>query len=125
MAGFLEKLWDETIAGPTPDLVNRGIRNFQSQRSNGPPKLNSDPVSRSITLLRTRSLPVGPGSDPSSPRTPGTPSEDMRRFSRKGPPAMEAIEDADPTSPTDFNKCVGSLRSADEMEMERRFWHEN
>ncbi|XP_062087888.1 dormancy-associated protein homolog 4 isoform X2 [Humulus lupulus] len=102
--GFLHKLWDETLAGPTPETGLAKLRKYDSFAgatstnttttvpSSTPPQVvvpplhdNSDGVSRSITILRTNSSPPFrtfstdvPGSDPDSPSgrcsAPGTPT---------------------------------------------------
>lgn len=85
--GFLHKLWDETLAGPTPDSGLGKLRKYNSfsgARSSapaapasmmmGPVDDHLIPVSRSITILRgnsptMRNASVTPdsGSVPSSP----------------------------------------------------------
>ncbi|KAK3413585.1 hypothetical protein EUGRSUZ_I02133 [Eucalyptus grandis] len=90
--GFLHKLWDETLAGPTPDSGLGGLRKYDSfpssrssaaRRSAPPPPAAgalSHPdlpaVTRSITIVRTtpalRSISGDPGSGPSTPSTPST-----------------------------------------------------
>nr|KAJ0213926.1 hypothetical protein LSAT_V11C400193500 [Lactuca sativa] len=79
--GFLHNLWDETLAGPTPDSGIGKLRKYKSLRvrsgSNIDPSNADDisPVSRSITILRSNSLSASSdsGSSPSSPSTPVTP----------------------------------------------------
>lgn len=116
--GFLNKLWDETLAGPMPDTGLSKLRKYKSfsgTRSTPPPPpppplplpLSSGQVAagtdcvdhevqvtRSITILRNNSNPLGrnlsidvPGSEPDSPTsstprtpvTPATPAENLKR----------------------------------------------
>ena len=118
--GFLDKLWDETLAGPTPDTGLGRLRkydSFSSVRSPPPLTLGDVPVSRSITILRTnsafRNFSGDSGSDPNSPSgcstpgspfSPGTPSEDFKRLTRKK--KGEAFERAEPRSPTVYDWIV-------------------
>ncbi|CAH8260438.1 unnamed protein product [Arabidopsis lyrata] len=64
--GFLHKLWDETLAGPTPENGLGKLRNHISGE-NGNRKL----------MVNLRRVPDSPdrSSNPGSPLTPGTPSE--------------------------------------------------
>ncbi|PWA43564.1 dormancy-associated protein 4 [Artemisia annua] len=80
--GFLDHLWDETLAGPNPDSGIGKRRAFkplrlQSATNNiGPSNVDENlPISRSITVLRSNSLTSSPAtpSTPSSPLTPTTP----------------------------------------------------
>jgi len=92
--GFLHKLWDETLAGPAPESGLGKLRKCNSVSAVRSPNhpvaaasrslhprdrhqidghdhhldYHNIQVSRSITILRTRS--VDHGSDSSSPRTP-------------------------------------------------------
>ena len=65
--GFLDHLWDETLAGPNPDSGIGKRRAFKYLR---------------ITVLRSNSITSSPAtlSTPSSPLTPTTPGTP---FSRK------------------------------------------
>lgn len=68
--GFLHNLWDETLAGPAPESGRSKLRNNAlSDRSSGRHALVNTPVSRSITMLRSDSVP----SSPTTPTTPGSP----------------------------------------------------
>lgn len=68
--GFLHKLWDETLAGPAPDSgLSKLRKNALSDRSSARHVLDNIPVSRSITILRSDSVP----SSPTTPATPGSP----------------------------------------------------
>ncbi|KAK9056542.1 hypothetical protein SSX86_023904 [Deinandra increscens subsp. villosa] len=72
--GFFRNLWDEALAGPTPDPGVGKFRRYNSlfaRRSDNNPATgnhaeDTTPVSRSITILRTNSLSSS-GSAPSSP----------------------------------------------------------
>ncbi|XP_022151606.1 dormancy-associated protein homolog 4-like [Momordica charantia] len=98
MTSFLHKLWDETVAGPTPDTGLGKLRKYDSiSPSELPPIKISDeiPVTRSITILRRNSdfrtssedrhrrMPdsIAGISSPRTPVTPGTPEFDLKRFS--------------------------------------------
>lgn len=79
--GFLEKLWDETLAGPTPETGLGKLRKYNSfsAASSGvrlPPVKDHDVpvVTRSIMIIRnTVSEPVSPSSSAATtPRTPNT-----------------------------------------------------
>ena len=65
--GFLHKLWDETVAGPTPENGLKKLRNYISATKKSNQKLMVNPG-------RVPDSPVG-SSIPGSPLTPGTPSE--------------------------------------------------
>jgi hypothetical protein len=87
--GFLDKLWDETLAGPTPETGLGKLRKYNSfsassSGARSPPVKDDVPISRSIMIIRTNnanfggrgtmSEPVSPcSSAPSTPRTPHTP----------------------------------------------------
>ncbi|XP_021720414.1 dormancy-associated protein homolog 4-like isoform X1 [Chenopodium quinoa] len=126
--GFLDRLWDETLAGPAPDKGLGKLRKYKSlsaARSPDHPIVTNTtryqdhdrrddhdqtvPVSRSITILRTKSLTVEPGfaasspsstsSGPSSPFSPAGKSPDMKRRMMRKKPTFEPSEHAEPTSP--------------------------
>ncbi|PIN09564.1 hypothetical protein CDL12_17865 [Handroanthus impetiginosus] len=108
--GFLHKLWDETLAGPTPDTGLGKLRkynSFSAARSSAAPPLDVTvpshddnqliPISRSITVVRSEahrnlnvsvgspsvpSSPVG-SSAPSSPFSPSTPGGNFKKFTRR------------------------------------------
>ncbi|XP_010487212.1 PREDICTED: dormancy-associated protein homolog 4-like [Camelina sativa] len=63
---FLHKLWDETLAGPTPEYGLGKLRNHTSSE-NGHRKL----------LVNLGCVPDSPNGsrNPASPMTPGTPNE--------------------------------------------------
>ncbi|KAH9665392.1 auxin-repressed protein [Citrus sinensis] len=83
--GFLHKLWDETLAGPTPDSGLGKLRK----------NLSGDPGS-----------PSGSCSSPRTPLTPGTPPGDFKRFTRRKPLAQALEERAEPRSPTVYDWIV-------------------
>ncbi|KAF3451986.1 hypothetical protein FNV43_RR08082 [Rhamnella rubrinervis] len=114
---FLHKLWDETLAGPAPDAGLGKLRkydSFSATRSRSMVLDHDVPVTRSITLLRTKSTtasnlsvdvpgsspesPAGPGT-PGTPLTPGTPEGFYKKFTRRKSSAV-ALERAEPTSLT-------------------------
>lgn len=91
--GLLDKLWDETLAGPPPDSGLGKLRKYNSfsAKSAAAPPLDvvspphDDKVSRSITVLRNNihrnlSVSVDSLSVPSSPSGSSAPSSP---FSRK------------------------------------------
>lgn len=69
--GFLDNLWDETVAGAAPESggLSKLGKNALSNRSYARHALDNNPVSRSITMLRSESVP----SSPTTPITPGSP----------------------------------------------------
>ncbi|XP_061375229.1 dormancy-associated protein homolog 4 isoform X2 [Gastrolobium bilobum] len=95
--GFLHKLWDETLAGPTPETGLGKLRKYNSfstttNRSQVAPVGKDVPISRSITIVRTHSNfrtttsdPVSPSVPitPRSPLTPETPGGDFKKFTRR------------------------------------------
>ncbi|KAG8380200.1 hypothetical protein BUALT_Bualt07G0168700 [Buddleja alternifolia] len=108
--GFLHKLWDETLAGPTPDTGLGKLRKYNSFSATrsaaapplsgvAPPPPDDDhiPISRSITVVRRdghRNLNVSDGSSsepsspagstaPSSPFSPTTPGGNFKKFTRR------------------------------------------
>ncbi|KAJ1408282.1 Dormancy/auxin associated protein [Sesbania bispinosa] len=75
MMGFLHKLWDETLAGPTPETGLGKLRKYNSVPATvfRSPVAEDVPISRSITIVRTHSTFRNTTSDPSSPSVPITP----------------------------------------------------
>uniref|UniRef100_A0A5B6ZI98 Putative auxin-repressed 12.protein isoform X2 n=1 Tax=Davidia involucrata TaxID=16924 RepID=A0A5B6ZI98_DAVIN len=120
--GFLHKLWDETLAGPTPDTGLGKLRKYDSfSAARSPPSADQIPVTRSITILRTNSTPrnvsVDSGSFPSSPAGSSTPTSpfspitpgpggDFKRLTRRKSSRPEAFEHAEPRSPTVYDWIV-------------------
>uniref|UniRef100_A0A7N0T2T1 Uncharacterized protein n=1 Tax=Kalanchoe fedtschenkoi TaxID=63787 RepID=A0A7N0T2T1_KALFE len=108
--GFLDSLWDETVAGPAPDSAAGRLRKYKSlsamqlqqQLSSG--SVADDvpaPISRRITVLRHKSvyknLMEPPGSptgseSPRSPLSPRTPREDFKKLMRKRSDGYEKAE---------------------------------
>ncbi|KGN45459.1 hypothetical protein Csa_016028 [Cucumis sativus] len=88
MSSFLHKLWDETLAGPTPDNGLGKLRKYDpvSASESSSVKISGDvPVTRSITILRRRNYDFRNLADdrdgrmidsPRTPLTPGTPDLD-------------------------------------------------
>ncbi|XP_038896212.1 dormancy-associated protein homolog 4-like [Benincasa hispida] len=110
MTTFLHKLWDETLAGPTPDTGLGKLRKYDpvSASESPPVKISGDiPVTRSITILTRgnsgfrnflddrngRMIDSGITS-PRTPLTPGTPECDLKRFPWKRSSA-ESLEQDD------------------------------
>ncbi|KAL9235516.1 hypothetical protein vseg_010267 [Gypsophila vaccaria] len=131
--GFLDKLWDETLAGPAPETGLGRFRKYNSLsavRSPNHPMVNvashyhdnhgldhTVQVSRCIKILRPKNLSVEPGSGsstpssgPSSPYSPGsTRDSDVKRFSRKKH-QLDPMDQASPTSPTVYDWImIGAL----------------
>uniref|UniRef100_A0A5B6ZGL1 Putative Dormancy/auxin associated family protein n=1 Tax=Davidia involucrata TaxID=16924 RepID=A0A5B6ZGL1_DAVIN len=129
--GFLHKIWDETLAGPTPDTGLGKLRKYDSfSAARSPPDpvitvADEIPVTRTITILRTNSTPsprivsVDPGSVPSSPPSSSTPiptspfspitpgpGGDFKRLTRRKSSRPEAFEHAEPRSPTVYDWIV-------------------
>ncbi|XP_020228382.1 dormancy-associated protein homolog 4 isoform X2 [Cajanus cajan] len=110
--GFLDKLWDETLAGPTPETGLGKLRKYNSfpaggaaARSAPPPDV---PISRSITIVRA---PCGLGttgsassSAPTTPKTPETPGGDFKKFTRR----KSTAESAENRSPTIYDWVIMS-----------------
>ncbi|CAK8560494.1 unnamed protein product [Lathyrus sativus] len=116
--GFLDKLWDETLAGPLPESGLGKLRKYNSfSASSGfqsPLPVKEDvPITRSIMIIRsnsnfgrgTVSEPVSPcSSTPISPRTPlspETPGDNFKKFTRRK--LQIDSESSDNRSPTIFN----------------------
>ncbi|KAF8406826.1 hypothetical protein HHK36_005947 [Tetracentron sinense] len=55
--GFLDKLWDDPLAGPTPETGLGKLRKYESFSATRSPPIVSDetPISRSITILKNSS----------------------------------------------------------------------
>ncbi|KAK4427432.1 Dormancy-associated protein4 [Sesamum alatum] len=112
--GFLHKLWDETLAGPTPETGLGKLRkhnSFSSTRSSATAASsplavavpshddNLIPISRSITVVRSDahrnlsvsvdspsmpSSPVG-STAPNSPFSPSSPGGNFKKLTRRRP----------------------------------------
>ncbi|CAA2957463.1 dormancy-associated homolog 4-like [Olea europaea subsp. europaea] len=132
--GFLHKLWDETLAGPTPDSGLGKLRKYNSfsaaaTRSAAalpsdviPPPLDDQiPISRSITILRTSpgsprnlntsldsgSVPNSPAgsSTPTSPFSPSTPGGNFKKLTRRKSTSA-SVHQSDPKSLTSYDWIV-------------------
>ncbi|KAF8393675.1 hypothetical protein HHK36_021922 [Tetracentron sinense] len=118
--GLLDKLWDDTLAGPTPETGLGKLRKYDTFSASRSPPIISDetPVSRSITILRNNSnfrnfsadsgsAPTSPAgsSTPTSPFSPATPRGDFKRLGRRNS-TSEAFERAEPRSPTVYDWVV-------------------
>ncbi|XP_027337648.1 dormancy-associated protein homolog 4 isoform X2 [Abrus precatorius] len=107
MMGFLHKLWDETLAGPTPETGLGKLRKYNSFSGGAAlrlPMAEEIPISRSITIVRTQSGfrstttpdPASP-SVPVTPRTPltsETPGSDFKKLTGRKSLA-ETVENAE------------------------------
>ncbi|XP_038878401.1 dormancy-associated protein homolog 4-like [Benincasa hispida] len=122
---FLQKLWDETLAGPAPDSGLSRLRKYNSfSASRSPPMLSNDVVSNippsiqipSPTLSQNQtSFPESPIASSSTPRTPpSTPPEtprgdDMKRLARRRSidyPRRRPLEGPEQTSPSVYDWIV-------------------
>ncbi|KZV27546.1 auxin-repressed 12.5 kDa protein [Dorcoceras hygrometricum] len=130
--GFLHKLWDETLAGPTPESGLGKLRKYNSfsgTRSAADPSQavvapddRLPQISRSITIIRNSnnsapasrnlnvsvdspSAPSSPAScsTPTSPFSPSTPGGNFKKLTRRKCAA------ADPKSPHGYDWFVSSL----------------
>ncbi|KAG6415860.1 hypothetical protein SASPL_123279 [Salvia splendens] len=129
--GLLDKLWDETLAGPTPDSGLGKLRkynSFSARSSAAPP---SDPVPpppinkvspsipvpgsginnyRNLTVsVDSPSLPSSPScsSTPTSPFTPNTPGAagNFKKLTRRKS-ATAAVQNSVAKSPTGYDWWV-------------------
>ncbi|KFK35663.1 hypothetical protein AALP_AA4G021000 [Arabis alpina] len=120
--GFLHKLWDETVAGPTPE---NGLGKLRKQDSlstvRSSPPLYTDQVTRSIIVTKgnnnnvrgLRKLKMDPGhvpvsptgsiSNPGTPLTPGTPCDNLGPFTADKIPSSG---DSDASSFTTYEWIV-------------------
>nr|XP_043616427.1 dormancy-associated protein homolog 4 [Erigeron canadensis] len=124
--GFLDHLWDETLAGPTPDSGIGNLRKYKSLRLRSGNNINGNTVvenshriSHSILqqnsknnnssshLSSTAASPAGRGSIPCTPSTPGspfsptTPGGNVKKLSRR-----KSMHTRDPKSPTGYDWIV-------------------
>ncbi|BAT98257.1 hypothetical protein LR48_Vigan11g005800 [Vigna angularis] len=106
--GFLHKLWDETLAGPTPETGLGKLRKFNNSSAGGPAVAEDVPISRSITIIRTHSglgststsAPASPSSVPDTPCTPFSPEAPgggVKKFTRRKSSTVEGAENRSPT----------------------------
>ena len=105
--GFLHKLWDDTVAGPTPESGLGKLRKLDSLSTVRSP-LSVDLAPRNLIVTkgnnnvrglrglkmdpgRVPDSPTGSSSNPGTPLTPGTPCDNFGSFSAdKVPSAGEA-----------------------------------
>ncbi|XP_031388251.1 dormancy-associated protein homolog 4-like [Punica granatum] len=100
--GFLDNLWDETLAGPVPDSGLGRLRKLTVQ-----PAIHGDGgllVTRSITIAKTTPTSALLPST-AEPPSPGTPSADFKKLSRRKQ-AAETSQRAEPRSPTVYDWIV-------------------
>ncbi|KAK9131473.1 hypothetical protein Sjap_011960 [Stephania japonica] len=119
--GLLEKLWDDTLAGPRPETGLGRLRKYGSIPAVRSPPLCIDVgagdhdggvmVSKSITILRSKSngpdfssssesgcsTPTSPADSLGSPATPVTPREGMKRLMRRKSMPTQRAEPRNPT----------------------------
>ncbi|KAI3463203.1 hypothetical protein Pfo_019866 [Paulownia fortunei] len=133
---FLDKLWDETLAGPTPDSGLGKLRKYKSFSASSaaaaPPRVVSPlqddnhpiPVSGGITVLRSSahpslsvsvdspSVPSSPSvsSAPSSPFSPSSPGVNFKKLTRRKSTSA-ALPNSESKSPTGYDWLVFSLTS--------------
>ncbi|XP_022137069.1 dormancy-associated protein homolog 4-like [Momordica charantia] len=125
---FLQKIWDETLAGPAPDSGLGRLRKYNSfSASRSPPMLSGDVISipRSIdipsptlshSLSQSRSQsrsfpdPASPISSPSPSTPPETPrGDDVKRLTKRRSvdfPRRRPLEGAEPTTPSVYDWIV-------------------
>ncbi|KAL1811370.1 hypothetical protein DCAR_0623502 [Daucus carota subsp. sativus] len=106
--GFLHKLWDETLAGPAPDSgLSRLRKNAVSDRSSGRHALDKIPISRTITMLRSDSVPSSPTTPttPGSPFSPTSPTGEFKKLTRRKS-TSESLPRPPPKSPTGYDWIV-------------------
>lgn len=120
---FLQKLWDETLAGPAPDSGLSRLRKYNSfSASRSPSMLSNDVVSNipptiqipspTLTLSQSpNSFPESPMASSSSPSTPPeTPrGDEMKRITRRRSidyPRRRPLEGPEPTTPSVYDWIV-------------------
>ncbi|KAH0920606.1 hypothetical protein HID58_020624 [Brassica napus] len=103
------RLWDDTVAGPTPENGLGKLRKHVSLATVQPPPLSTDQVTRSIVVTKgnnnvrgLRNLKMGPGrapdsptgssSTPGTPLTPGTPCDHFGPFSADKIPSAGEVD---------------------------------
>ncbi|OVA12357.1 Dormancyauxin associated [Macleaya cordata] len=117
---LLDKLWDDTVAGPRPERGLGKLRRSDSvpNPTSHPIRYTDVPVSRAITIIKANSdsrtlstdsssVPSSPAgsSTPNSPLSPGTPKWDVKRLMRRKSMSA-AVERAEPRSPTVYDWVV-------------------
>ncbi|KAJ8448278.1 hypothetical protein Cgig2_025202 [Carnegiea gigantea] len=148
--GFLHKLWDETLAGPAPESGLGKLRkynSFSAVRSANHPfaaaasrsfhhrdrhqndgrdhhlDYSDIRVSRSITILRTKS--VDPGSGPSSPTLSSGSSSPVTRESSIHPPSRKSSKNIkanltiDTVSYRERCGCMGAAGTPRDLDVKR------
>ncbi|KAF3339342.1 auxin-repressed protein-like protein [Carex littledalei] len=121
---LLDHLWDETVAGPTPDSGLGKLRKHSSFNQTGTSSWSASggsapALTRSLTFLRTATSPngysgdSGTGSGPASPASvpgspsplsPSTPTSDWRTARRKQRAMAESTDAViQPRNPTVYD----------------------
>ncbi|XP_028752117.1 dormancy-associated protein homolog 4-like [Neltuma alba] len=90
--GFLHKLWDETLAGPTPDTGLSKLRKFDS---------SYPPVTPIVTITRPSSDPRRFSSDSALLTSRSLTGGDLEIFTR-GKSSVQSPVRAGTTTPTEF-----------------------
>ncbi|CAH8392716.1 unnamed protein product [Eruca vesicaria subsp. sativa] len=97
--GFLHKLWDDTVAGPTPESGLGKLRKLDSLSTVRSPLTSIAKANNNACRLRKLNMdpgrvldsPTGSSCTPGTPLTPGTPCDNFGPFSAdKVPSAGEA-----------------------------------
>lgn len=131
--GFIDKLWDETVAGPAPEFGLGKLRKYKSfydrpagvtplaipsggdQPGSAPASAAADqiPISRSISILRrSNSVSPGrhavdsPGYGPSSPATPSSATTPNSPFSPSTPRGNHKKLSRGNSTPTGYDWIV-------------------
>ncbi|KAK4383368.1 Dormancy-associated protein4 [Sesamum angolense] len=118
---FLHKLWDETLAGPTPDSGLPELRKYNSFPARSavaapPPHADdSHGLIQSTTAVRSNahrslSVAVGPpspsaSSAPTSPFSPNNPGGNFKKLTRRKSTSA-AVRNSESKSPTGYDWIV-------------------
>ncbi|XP_022980753.1 dormancy-associated protein homolog 4-like [Cucurbita maxima] len=120
---FLQKLWDDTLAGPAPDSGLSRLRKYNSfSASRSPPMLSNDAVSNLPPRIEIPSPTLSQASFPESPVAPSTPrtppstppetprGDHVKRLTRRRtidyPPRRRPLEGPQQTSPSVYDWIV-------------------
>ncbi|EPS58918.1 hypothetical protein M569_15895 [Genlisea aurea] len=86
--GFLDKIWDDMVAGPAPENGLGKLRKYSSgfleRVDDGSPR-HVAAYSRSNSAVRDEvsSAPGSPTATPTSPFSPSTPGGNVKKFTRR------------------------------------------
>ncbi|KAK4772653.1 hypothetical protein SAY86_014428 [Trapa natans] len=95
--GFLENLWDDTLAGPAPARLRKLTPPPRAVHGGG-----GALVTRCITVVTTTPRSALLPSTSTEPLSPDTPSADFNKLSHRKP-ATETSQRAEPRSPTAYD----------------------